>query len=331
MSKRRHKGGHDEEHVNHERWLLTYADMITLLMVLFIVMFAMSSVDSKKFEELKQSLAGAFGGSQTLVPGGASQGGSTDGISPVPIDLQIETGAGAEALTQLTPDEATEAVQQADRVEAYRNQKAAAAEVESLRELQQTMARELAAAGLTDESVQFQITERGLVVRVITSAIVFGGDSAVLLPQGRRIVAALAPALAAVPNQVEVSGHTNQLPVATVNYPSGWELSTARASSVVRHLLTFPGIAAERLAAVGYSDLRPLYPPSDPISVVRNRRVEVLVLSGRPAAVRALLETVAAAPAGTHGTAAPADPHQTAETAAPTTDTSHAEGQDSHG
>lgn len=309
---RRRRGDDHEEHVNHERWLLTYADMITLLMVLFIVMFAMSTVDSKKFQELKQSLAGAFGGSTSPISGGATQGGDTDGISPAPLDLQAGgAGAGAGAAgsaagadnhpaavaaastesSKLAAEAAAKAVQQADLVKAYQNQKAAAAEAATLQQAQQQMTDQLRAAGLQD-SVQFSVDDRGLVVNVVTNSLVFGGDSAVLLAAGQRILAALAPALAALPNRLEIAGHTNQLAVPTVNYPSSWELSTARASSVVRYLLSLPGLSPNRMTATGYADQRPLVPPSDPVSVVRNRRVEVIVLSDKPADVRALLAAV---------------------------------------
>jgi chemotaxis protein MotB len=121
---------------------------------------------------------------------------------------------------------------------------------------------------------------------------VFGGDSAVLRPEGQRILRALAPTLVAVPNSIEVSGHTNQLNVPTRNYPSSWELSTARASSVVRYMLGWR-IEASRMTAAGYADQRPLYSPTDPRAVTMNRRVEVVVLSDQPAEVRALLEAAA--------------------------------------
>ena len=289
MSGRR-RGGHDEEHENHERWLLTYADMITLLMVLFIVMFAMSTVDAKKFDQLKQSLSGAFGGSQIVVSGETStQGRDPDSVSPAAVDLSANPGGSGS--TPLSRAQADQALRDAGRAKASQDEQAARAEVDRLLEVQKQVSRRLADAGLLDQ-VRFTVDERGLVITVLTSSVVFGGDSAVLLPDGRRIVLALAPALAALPNAVEVGGHTNQLPVPTVNYPSSWELSTARASSVVR-VLAGTGVAPGRLTAAGYADQRPLYPPSDPRSVSGNRRVEVVVLSGQSAEVRALLPTIA--------------------------------------
>jgi chemotaxis protein MotB len=297
--RRKRRGAHDEEeHENAERWLLTYADMITLLMVLFIVMFAMSTVDANKFAQLKESLAGAFGGTETLVTGGASAGGDDDGTSPGDVDLSASTSGGGVTQGGKSPTSQQKkaaqdaaAVLKADRAKVSQNQQAAKEEVDRLLKLRKQMIAALKARKLSGQ-VQFAINERGLVVRVLTSGVVFGGDSAVLRPEGQRILRALAPTLARVPNSLEVSGHTNQLNVPTRNYPSSWELSTARASSVVRYLLG-RHIGPSRMTAAGYADQRPLYPPSDPRAVTMNRRVEVLVLSDQPAEVRALLEEAA--------------------------------------
>ncbi|MFL6145738.1 MAG: flagellar motor protein MotB [Labedaea sp.] len=293
--RRKRHAAHDEEHANHERWLLTYADMITLLMVLFIVMFAMSSVDSQKFHELKDSLAGAFGGSPSVMSGGAKPVADSMGISPAPQDIAAGSFTSAAGSAQ-SPDAAmaAKAVRDADRARASGDQQAAKIEVENLRELQRQITERLRAEGL-EQAVRFNIDERGLVINIVTSSVVFGGDSAVLLPEGQHIVRALAPSLVPIANHVEIAGHTNQLPAPTVNYPSAWELSTARASGVVRYLVG-TGVPAGRLNAVGYADQRPLIPPSDPLAVTRNRRVEVIVLSDQPADVRALLPSNAGQP-----------------------------------
>ncbi|GAA3043553.1 flagellar motor protein MotB [Actinokineospora globicatena] len=288
---KRKRGGHEEEHENHERWLLTYADMITLLMVLFIVMFAMSTVDAKKFDQLKESLAGAFGGSQSLVVGGASGSPDTAGVSPDKIDLQSAAGGEGADVTTMSKSDAEKAVQQSDRAKAAADLEKAREEVAKLREVQKKMTELLAKAGLTD-SVQFTIDQRGLVVTIITSSVVFAGDSAELLLQGKEVLDAISPSLALLPNHLEIGGHTNQLPVPTRNYPSSWELSTARASSVVRYLLGH-GVPSSRMTAAGYADTKPLYDPSDPLSVTRNRRVEVVVMSDQSAEVKALLPTAA--------------------------------------
>jgi chemotaxis protein MotB len=145
------------------------------------------------------------------------------------------------------------------------------------------------------ESVKFTIDERGLVVTIVTNQVVFPGDSATLLDGGKKVLDSIGPLVASLPNKIQVDGHTNQLPTQTQNYPSGWELSSARASSVVRYLIDRYHVPEARLSAAGYADTRPLYPPSDPRAVTQNRRVEVVVLSSLPADERALLPGIAKA------------------------------------
>ena len=99
--------------------------------------------------------------------------------------------------------------------------------------------------------------------------------------------------LAPLPNDIAVEGNANNLAISSAIYPSNWELSGARASSVVRYLIGTDGIAAQRLSATGFGSSRPLYPASDPRSVSYNRRVDLVVVSQQPAAVRALLPGLA--------------------------------------
>src|SRR5512139_2970961 len=114
--RRRRGDGEGEPHANHERWMLTYLDMITLLMVLFVVLYAMSTVDTQKFEQLRASLAGAFGGSQTLVSGGSDPSISTEGISPAAVSLQKPKSELFEGNPAATSDQAANAaLQQAQR------------------------------------------------------------------------------------------------------------------------------------------------------------------------------------------------------------------------
>jgi chemotaxis protein MotB len=294
---KRRRGGHaHEEHENHERWLVTYADMLTLLMVLFIVMFAMSAVDQRKFKLLADGLADGFGSPSVAFDGQpkALEGQSESRIPSVePGDAktfgdtvpEVPTGGKRDAVA----DE--RAVAEADRARAAAAARRAAREVRNLREVQERITKELAAKGMAD-TVKFTIDERGLVVTVVSTNVVFAGDRAELLPGGRTIVDALAPALRDLPNTVQVDGHTNQLPVPTVNYPSAWELSTARASTVVRHLHDL-GLPLNRLAAAGYAGTRPLYPPDDPRAPTLNRRVEIVVLSQLDPTEKTLLPSAA--------------------------------------
>ena len=277
------KGGHhEEEHENHERWLVSYADMMTLLMVLFIVLFAISQVDQKKFAELKNGLAVGFGSPSVAFDGGeASLMESSDSNSP----MDLSSGIGG------TTSDATaiqEAVAAKERASASAKQKAAQQEVANFEKIKAQIEESLKKEGLAD-SVKFTIDERGLVVTVVTSAIVFDGGEAQLLGAGQEIMRGIGPAIAGLPNRIEVDGHTNQLAATTGTYPSGWELSSARASTVVRYLHSNAGIAENRLLAAGYADTKPLYPATDPRAASLNRRVEIIVLSSLPADTRALL------------------------------------------
>ncbi|HKS99855.1 MAG TPA: flagellar motor protein MotB [Rugosimonospora sp.] len=290
-----------EEHVNHERWLVTYADMLTLLMVLFIVMFAMSQVDAKKFALLKEGLAMGFGGpTATIVQdsGPVSQGGAADAeiasLDPG-VDAAISgasgTGGQSQSSQQAAQQAAQKAVAAAGRAQAEQQAADASNELNNLQQAQKQISEALKKNGIND-SVLYTIDQRGLVIHVLSSSVVFAGNRADLLPGGQRILDAMAPTLRKLPNDIEVDGHTNQLPGPTLYYPSAWELSTARASTVVRYLIQL-GMSPDRLTAAGFAGTRPLYPPSDPRSVTRNRRVDIVVLSALPTDERALMARMA--------------------------------------
>ena len=291
---KKHRGGHEEEeHVNHERWLVTYADMLTLLMVLFIILFAMSSVDKAKYAELADGLADGFGAPSVAFTGKtAPLEGSGNSATVIPLDPGANPGLAQEAPTSPAAAKiASEAVARADRAEASKNAQAAVNEAENLKEIQEKITAALKLKHL-ENAVRFQIDERGLIVTVVSNEVVFAGDRADLLTAGRQILDAVLPPLRTIPNKIQVDGHTNQLKVAVRNYPSGWELSTARASTVVRYLAG-KGIAEGRLGAAGYADTRPLVPLSNPNWITMNRRVDIVVLTMLPADQAALLPSAA--------------------------------------
>jgi chemotaxis protein MotB len=291
---------HGEEHPD-ERWLVTYADMLTLLLVLFIVLYAMSVVDTTKFQQLRAGLATVFEpGSNSLVqssPGGVT---STDDGGSDPkqtINPDLITAAQLGQTSILDKRAAVEAVQTSERAKAAQAARHAQTEVDQFKKIQAAISKALAAQGLSD-SVRFGINSRGLVITVVTSGVVFGGNSATLLGAGRHIIDAVVPPLLGFSNGVEVDGHTNQDRTSTAPYPSGWELSSARASAVVRYMISSFGFAQSRLSAVGFSDQRPLYPPSDPRASTLNRRVEIVVLSKLADGEKSLLPTIGGEPTG---------------------------------
>jgi chemotaxis protein MotB len=247
--------------------MVTYADMLTLLLVLFIVMFAMANVDKTKFDSLKSSLASAFhsGNPSILTSGSGLVGGATS-----------QTNSVNNAVNQPI---ASNNIQNTQYIPLYDAMKADAAKKEfnEFKKIEKSVETSLAQRGFAGNA-QFTIDERGLVITIITDDLVFGGNSAVLEAKGHAIIDAVIPPLRGIDNKIQVDGHTNQANVSTAPYPSGWELSSARASSVVRYLIE-QGFAAKRLSAVGYSDQRPLVDPKNPLSVTRNRRVDLVVLS----------------------------------------------------
>ena len=246
----RKRKGHEEEHENHERWLVTYADMLTVLMALFIVLFALSVVDKAKFEKFAEGLNGDLGNGASLLSGGPGlqQAGDT------PIDLQA-------AITALD--------------EKQSRQQAASQERDDLERARQKILAALVAKGMEDE-VRFELDERGLVVTVVTDDVLFALGSATLRPKGSAVLDAIAPALEALPNQVTVEGHTDDLPISG-RFASNWELSTERATSVLRYLLDSHHVPAKRMSAAGYADQRPLNPNVSAAARSANRRVEVIV------------------------------------------------------
>ncbi|WP_250028091.1 flagellar motor protein MotB [Paractinoplanes maris] len=293
--KRKQRHEEHEEHVNHERWLVSYADMLTLLFVLFVVLYSMSDVNMKKFAQLASGLSSGFGAQSVAFQG---QTGPMDGSGNSAEIVQIDPGAnpgdgkaGSSSLTAQQQEALKAAMAAEDRKKASQNAEAAAKEAESLKKLENKISDALAAKKLLNQ-VQFTIDRRGLVVTVLTNEVVFAGNRAELQAGGRKILDAIAPTLVKLPNNIEVDGNTNQLKAKTTFYPSGWELSAARASTTVRYLVGH-GLAKNRMSAVGYSDTKPLIDPSDPRSITMNRRVDIVVLTTLTADQAALLPAAA--------------------------------------
>jgi chemotaxis protein MotB len=283
MPRRRRRGEGEELHASHERWLITYADMITLLMVLFIVLFAISQVDQKRFDMLKEGMAAAFGetaspfqGTQQVMPA------SGDPMTPVLPD----TGARPQQVQLSQPaTSASTAVQHSSALaEAQR-------EVQNLNRLKHQLAQRLAHSGYRDD-VTMRIDETGLRISLVSRHIVFDANLAVLTPRGARVLDVLAPVLRRLPNQIEVDGHTNQVKVKPKFYPTDWELSAARAVTVLRYLNEHGRVPGERLDAVAYGHERPLLDPSKPKAMALNKRVDIVVLSSASEDARKLFRAV---------------------------------------
>ena len=294
---RRRAKKHEEEHENHERWLVSYADMLTLLFALFVVLYALSQVDARKFDAFAEGLQKGFGVPVTILDDGAALVTETDSpLAPV----QIAEQAAIDGSQQTDAEKA--AAEAAARQQAQQTAAEAKDAYAQLDRARKAIAAALTRAGERDAATMV-IDERGLVVHVVSDPVLFAPESAALLPEGVKVLNAMAPALTPLPNQIDVEGHANSIPVTRGGpWPSNWELSAVRATTVLRHL-TADGLPEKRMSATGYSDTQPLVPDSAANAVSINRRVDVVVLSTASAAANALLPSLEAA-----ATSAPAAP-----------------------
>jgi chemotaxis protein MotB len=284
---RRPKRHEEEEHENHERWAVSYADMMTVLVGLFIVLFAISQVDQVKFEQLRRSLAISFGNdAPSMLPGGSGPLDAAEAIEIMP-NLAGEAALENQLLSSARPTD-TEGTDGGDATVVA----AAQVELDRLESIAQQIATSLREDGVEDR-VRFRITERGLVIGMVADDVFFAPDTAALTPTAQRVVDAVGPVLVGLTEQVSVEGHANVLP--TTRYPTNWELSSDRATQVLRRLVEADGMPPTRISAVGFGDTRPLDESGTAEALVANRRVDLVVLSPAPDEVRRLLPGLAAA------------------------------------
>jgi chemotaxis protein MotB len=256
---------HEEE--NSERWMASYMDMVTVLLCMFIVLFAISSVNEGKYDQLRNSLAAGFGVTKVNANDPAD---STVQVMP---DTVYAKGEGA--------TQADKALNEVER---------AVKEVDELTALKEQIRVALAHEGLAD-SVRFVIDERGLTVRLVGTETFFQTGNAVLTDEAGRILDTVSPALVGTAHDISVEGHADYRK-SVYPYPSNWELSADRAVHVLRHVVEIGGVAQERIAAVGYGAARPIATGTSPDELAANRRVDIVVLSKESDAVRALLPKI---------------------------------------
>lgn len=248
MARRRN---HEEEHENHERWLVSYADFITLLFAFFVVMYSLSSVNEGKYRVLSESLVSAFRSGAIVPDGGRSAPALVPAVAPVlppapaAVESEAESARRDAALRRMT--------NMADRI-------------------RQVL------APLT-QGGQVRVTEgaRGISVEINASVLFAPGDAA-LDPAAVAALRAVAQVLARADFPITIEGHTDNLPISTSRFPSNWELSAVRASSVVR-LFIDAGVRGALLTAAGYGDQRPVTGNDTEEGRARNRRVTILIES----------------------------------------------------
>ncbi len=215
---------------NNERWLLTYADLITLLLAFFVVMYSMSQVDAKRFGQVSKALHG-------ILKGG-------NGVLRYE-EFQSEKGHGV-------------------------------LKVGDLKMLQSLVEKEFKSPG--KEEVQTEITERGLVIHIVESAL-FREGSSDMLPNAINVLERVYDQIGHIPNHIRVEGHTDDRKIHTARYPSNWELSSARATEVVRYFIDNYNFPPDRISALGYGKYRPVRPNTSIENRARNRRVDIVILT----------------------------------------------------
>jgi chemotaxis protein MotB len=256
---------HEEEHEDGERWLLSYADMITLLMVLFVVLFAISSVNTAKLDALSKSLSEEISGK--IVTGGPSiqETGGADSTKPAPPSAMIPP---IQPVVETDPSENTG--------QPGGNAASAQREEENFRKLKQEIDQYAKSHGL-EKSIQTRVARRGLVIRLLTDNVLFDSGQAQLQPRSQDLLSAIARLLVTeVRHPIIVEGHTDSRAVNTAQFPTNWELSTTRATQVVRFLVAHH-VAARRLQAAGVAAQRPLASNASESGRSRNRRVEIVL------------------------------------------------------
>ena len=238
MAKKKH-----EEHENHERWLVSYADFITLLFAFFVVMYSISSVNEGKFRTVSESIKAA------LHPI----------VSTPSTTLPFTIGQNRALTVNPTVEDAKEPA------------------VRRLRQIMRSLKNETHL-----EIIELKELTNGDIVLTLPDTVLFRSGESVLRPQARPFIQAISEVLIELNRHVRVEGHTDNVPITTVQFPSNWELSATRAVTVVRTLSERYGVQSNHLTAVGHADSRPLTDNLTPESRAKNRRVEIVVQERRP-------------------------------------------------
>jgi len=239
-----------EEHENHERWLVSYADFITLLFAVFVVLFAMSKLDITKATALAESLQAAFD------------------YEPTPKNNPKPHSASM-GLTTVTIAPQKPQVAQAEEIKKQQQRENLQAVAKSVQEALESLEKE--------GKVQVTETIHGISIE-INASVLFDTAKADLHKESVEALSAVAKVVAADNHQIQIEGHTDNQPIRSSVFPSNWELSSARASSVIR-LFETNGVAGERMVAVGYADKRSVDSNDTPEGRARNRRVTIMILA----------------------------------------------------
>jgi len=270
---RKHK---HEEHQNHEAWAIPYGDLVTLLLALFVVMYAVSSVNEGKYRVLADAMAEAFGGpprSMKPVQLGQKQHGEE---APRPISVPTPKGAPSKPSGGIDPQLHNPFVQPFKQSLKQPPNAAEARARESLRRMGDAVEQAMGDL-IARDLVVVKRTELWLEIEIRTD-ILFGSGVAGVAETALPVLARLAEILKPFGNALRIEGHTDNVPINTVAFPSNWELSAARAASVV-HLFMRQGVDPARMTVAGFGEYKPAGDNSTVEGRNRNRRVVIVVLA----------------------------------------------------
>lgn len=277
------KRRHHEEHINHERWAIPYGDLITLLLALFVVMYAVSAVNETKFRVMAASINEAFNGTTHVIQ--APRSGTPSAAVPTPDAATLAQAAPASRIPVPVPPRdlprpghegaAAVAVKDADNIQ---NAVVPPGDTPNLDRIADQV--RAAMQPLIDKDlVSVKRTDQYLEIEIRTD-ILFASGAAKLSSPAEDVLRHVSTILAPFPNPMRIEGYTDTLPIASTLYPSNWELSAARAASVAR-LLTGNGIDPHRVGIMGWGEFRPAADNGTVDGRNRNRRVQIVVMSDK--------------------------------------------------
>ncbi len=219
-----------QHHGNEDRWLLTYADLITLLLGLFVILYAISKVDAGKYAEIASALNGVFGSPRGILVGNAS--------------MIEQPGSALKSERQQIVQDVRNALQ------------------------------------LDSQNLPITVTEneRGVTIHILEE-LLFASGSAEIKQTSLTALDTLAGVLRTLPNDLRVEGHTDNVPISTIQFPSNWHLSVARALNVAYYLIQRHGLIQERVSVVGYSEFFPIASNETPGDRSKNRRVDIVIIA----------------------------------------------------
>src|SRR3954447_10045611 len=264
--KRHKKGGHhEEEHENEERWLVSFADMMTLLFCLFMVLFAISSVNTSKFEALQRSLKDAFSGA--VLDGGKSM------LSSGSDQDKTKQSAVEPPLPSLRP---LTAINNTSRQRNVAEEAKAKQEEQDFRRLKRRIDKLAKDAGVAGK-VNVTVRRRGLVIQLLTDKVFFSSGDAALHPEAHKLVAKIGAIVRDERSHpVVVEGYTDSQPISNSRFQSNWDLSGARAAAVVNDF-AMTGVLSARMSLQGFGNQIPVASNSPAAGRAKNRRVEIVL------------------------------------------------------